>query len=259
MTILQKIMETKRQEVAALHAYPFQHEPRNIVSLVERFEQSERMNIIAEVKRASPSKGMIHETVNPVKQASIYAQGGVTAISVLTDETYFKGSFDDLRAVAKAVDVPVLCKDFMMDEVQIQVAYDAGASVILLIVAALDDDVLQRLYTYATSLGLNVLVEVHTVEELKRALAIDAKLIGVNNRNLKTFTVDLATTEQIAAHFPFGEGRVLISESGLKHRAEVERVKDAGATGVLVGETLMRAEDVASTIEQLQVTLHDKN
>lgn len=259
MTILQKIMETKRQEVAALRAYPFQHEPRNIVSLVDRFEQSERMNIIAEVKRASPSKGMIHETVNPVKQASIYAQGGVTAISVLTDETYFKGSFDDLRAVAKAVDVPVLCKDFMMDEVQIQVAYDAGASVILLIVAALDNEVLQRLYTYATSLGLNVLVEVHTVEELKRALAIDAKLIGVNNRDLKTFTVDLATTEQIAEQFPFGEGRVLISESGLKHREEVERVRDAGATGVLVGETLMRAEDVASTIEQLQVTLHDKN
>lgn len=259
MTILQKIMETKRQEVAALHSYTFQHEPRNIVSLVERFEQSERMNIIAEVKRASPSKGMIHETVNPVKQASIYAQGGVTAISVLTDETYFKGSFDDLRAVAKAVDVPVLCKDFMMDEVQIQVAYDAGASVILLIVAALDDDVLQRLYKYATSLGLNVLVEVHTVEELERALAIDAKLIGVNNRDLKTFTVDLATTEQIASHFPFGEGRVLISESGLKHRAEVERVRNAGATGVLVGETLMRAEDVASTLEQLQVTLHDKN
>ena len=173
------------------------------------------MEVLSEIKRASPSKGIIADQANPVEQAKAYANAGAACISVLTDSTFFKGSFADLAAVAEVVEIPLLCKDFIIHEVQIDRAREAGASVILLIVAALDDATLQRLHGYATGQGLEVLVEVHDAKELDRALAVNAKLIGVNNRDLRTFDVDLARTEEMAKLFPFNENHVFISESGI--------------------------------------------
>lgn len=256
MNILTKIIEQKKIEVADLLAQP---DPLTNVSESKRaslfttLKTADTLQVIAEMKRASPSKGLIAEGANPVKQAKIYAQAGAAAISVLTDKTFFQGSFDDLAAVANAVQTPLLCKDFMIDRVQIRYAKAAGASIILLIVAALDDATLQDLYHFASSLGLEVLVEVHDTVELERALAVGAKLIGVNNRDLRTFEVDLARTKEIAQAFPFGEQRVLISESGIWNNEDAKKVATMGASAVLVGESLMRSGDAGVALQQLQV------
>lgn len=256
MTILQEILEVKYKEVEQLKKEPKVVVKRpNRPSLFEKLKQVDQLQVIAEMKRASPSKGMIREGANPVVQGKRYEESGAACISVLTDTTFFKGSFDDLQDVAEAVGTPLLCKDFMVDRVQIDRAKAAGASVILLIVAALDDETLATLHAYALSEGLEVLVEVHDVEELTRALAIDAKLIGVNNRDLKTFTVDLQRTEEVAAVFPFHENRVLISESGIVDAKDAERVGKAGAKAVLVGESLMRSESVEEALRALQIEL----
>ena len=252
MNILNKILQQKKIEVGALLEQPdplanFTETPRP--SLVETLLQ-----VIAEMKRASPSKGLIAGGADPVAQAQVYAQAGVAAISVLTDKEFFKGSFEDLAAVARAVDTPLLCKDFMIDRVQIRFAKAAGASIILLIVAALTDDALRDLYSYATGLGLEVLVEVHDRVELERALAVDAKLIGVNNRDLRTFEVSLERTREIADVFPFDEERVLISESGIWSEEDAKQVALMGASGVLVGEALMRSGDAGQALRQLQVS-----
>lgn len=254
MTILNKILQEKYKEVATLKEDPVAiRQTKKRPSLYERLVKADKLQVIAEMKRASPSKGMIREGADPVKQAMQYEAAGAACISVLTDTPFFKGSFEDLQAVAEAVDIPLLCKDFIVDEVQIDQAKVSGASVVLLIVAALEDDVLKRLHTYATSLGLEVLVEVHDLEELKSALHIDAKIIGVNNRDLKTFTVDLQRTEEVAEAFPFGEGRVLISESGIFEAHDAKRVSEVGASGVLVGESLMRSDRVEKSLQALQV------
>ncbi|HAB33562.1 MAG TPA: indole-3-glycerol phosphate synthase TrpC, partial [Exiguobacterium sp.] len=199
------------------------------------------LSVIAEIKRASPSKGAIALDVDVVTQAKQYEASGATVISVLTDETYFKGSMDDLAAVAAAVDIPVLCKDFMIDRVQIDRAKAHGARLILLIVAALEQETLADLYAYAYAEGLEVLVEVHDEEELRRAEAIGAQIIGINNRNLKKFEVDLQTSvgllEQQQPDVRY------ISESGIKTVEEAQLLHAAGADGILVGETLMRADD----------------
>lgn len=256
MNILTKIIEQKKIEVADLLAQP---DPLTNVSESKRaslfttLKTADTLQVIAEMKRASPSKGLIAEGANPVKQAKIYAQAGAAAISVLTDKTFFQGSFDDLSAVANAVQTPLLCKDFMIDRVQIRYAKAAGASIILLIVAALDDATLQDLYHFALSLGLEVLVEVHDTVELERALAVGAKLIGVNNRDLRTFEVDLARTKEIAQAFPFGEQRVLISESGIWNNEDAKKVATMGASAVLVGESLMRSGNAGVALQQLQV------
>lgn len=223
-------------------------------SLIESLRQAHTLQVIAEMKRASPSKGLIAGGADPVAQAQIYARAGAAAISVLTDKEFFKGSFEDLAAVAGAVDTPLLCKDFMIDRVQIRFAKAAGASIILLIVAALTDDALRDLYSYATGLGLEVLVEVHDSEELARALAVDAKLIGVNNRDLRTFEVSLERTKEIANTFPFDENRVLISESGIWTREDAKQVASMGVSGVLVGEALMRSGDAGQALRDLQVS-----
>ena len=158
-----------------------------------------------------------------------------------------------MAAVAEAVQIPLLCKDFIIHEVQIDRAKEAGASVILLIVAALDITTLQRLHGYATSQGLEVLVEVHDAKELETALSINAKLIGVNNRDLRTFDVDLARTEEIAKHFPFNENHVFISESGIMNAEDAKRAAAAGASAILVGESLMRSASVEDSLRSLQV------
>lgn len=256
MTILEKILQTKRLEVKQLLMEELvvscETMPKRS-SLFETLRESNRLEVISEMKRASPSKGMIAGNTNPVVQAKAYEQAGAACISVLTDSTYFKGSFDDLAAVAEAVDIPLLCKDFIIHEVQIDRAKLAGASVILLIVAALDETTLHRLHRYATDLGLEVLVEVHDAKELDCALAINAKLIGVNNRDLKTFTVDLARTEEVAKHFPFNENHVFISESGIMDAEDAKRAAAAGASAVLVGESLMRSASVEDSLRSLQV------
>ncbi len=256
MNILTKIIEQKKIEVANLLTQP---DPLANFTVIKRntlfatLSSADTLQVIAEMKRASPSKGLIAQGADPVKQAKIYATAGAAAISVLTDKAFFQGSFEDLAAVAKAVQTPLLCKDFMIDRVQIRFAKAAGASVILLIVAALDDATLQDLFSFATSLGLEVLVEVHDVEELERALALGAKLIGVNNRDLRTFEVDLARTQEIAEAFPFEEQRVLISESGIWNNADAKKVAAMGASAVLVGESLMRSGDAGSALRHLQV------
>ncbi|MEG0259366.1 MAG: indole-3-glycerol phosphate synthase TrpC [Lysinibacillus sp.] len=256
MNILQKIIAQKHVEVAALLEQPDPLASANYKarpSLYESLRKSDTLQVISEMKRASPSKGLIAAGADPVAQAKIYATAGAAAISVLTDSEFFKGSFSDLAAVAQAVPTPLLCKDFMIDRVQIRFAKASGASIILLIVAALEDDVLSDLYAYATGLGLEVLVEVHDEAELARALAIDAKLIGVNNRDLRTFEVSLERTQEIANVFPFHEERVLISESGIWTREDALTVGAMGASAVLVGESLMRSGDAGEALRSLQV------
>lgn len=226
------------------------------ISFYDAVRASESMSIIAEIKRASPSKGIINDGVDPVEQAKVYAENGVHAISVLTDTPFFKGTMDDLRNVRSVVDVPVLCKDFIIDPVQIDRAKQAGANMILLIAAALDDAELKFLYDYALGEGLEVLAEVHNETEMERVLRIGAKIIGVNNRNLKTFEVDLATTGRLA-DMVTNPDIVFVSESGIETVADVEFVRDAGARAILVGETFMRAENLSATIRGFQVPLLD--
>ena len=206
-----------------------------------------RLGVIAEVKKASPSVGLIDPDFDPVRQAKRYLDGGVSALSVLTDEQYFQGSLSYLTQISKFSGAPVLRKDFMIHEVQLHEAAVAGADAILLIVAALDDPTLRHLYDEAKAFMLDVLVEVHDLREMERALELGADLIGVNNRNLKTFEVDLATTERLAEEVP--DDVLLVSESGIKTPADALRVLEAGANAVLIGEALMRAHDPSREIE----------
>ncbi|QTD40012.1 indole-3-glycerol phosphate synthase TrpC [Sporosarcina sp. Te-1] len=256
MTILDTILQSKRLEVKRMlmdGPSVCEQTCQSRPSLFRKLITADDLQVIAEIKRASPSKGLIAEGADPVLQAEYYERAGAACISVLTDGPFFKGSFDDLSCVANHVDVPILCKDFIIHEVQIDRAKQAGASIVLLIAAALHDASLERLYDYATRQGLEVLVEVHDLNELHRALSVDAKLIGVNNRDLRTFQVDLARTEEVAAHFPFQEDRVLISESGIIGADDAIRVASAGASAVLVGESLMRSRSVQESLDSLRV------
>jgi len=262
MTILERIIQVKKQEVGALinqvGHFEWIQPPVPKPSLFETLDKTEHLHVISEIKRASPSKGLIAGNVDPVAQALAYERAGAAAISVLTDHQFFQGSMGDLQAVSSAVKVPVLCKDFIIHRLQIEQAKRAGASIILLIVAALDDEMLNELFDYAVGLELEVLVEVHDVEELQSALSIGAKLIGVNNRDLKTFEVDLKRTEEIAAHFPFHEQRVLISESGIATSRDASFVAQKGASAILVGETLMRSENIDETLQSFHVKLGER-
>jgi indole-3-glycerol phosphate synthase len=214
-----------------------------------------RPALIAEVKKASPSKGVICENFDPVAIAQSYVTGGAACISVLTDEKFFQGSFDALQQVRDAVEVPLLCKDFLIYPYQIYLARLHGADAVLLIAAILSDKDLLYFHKIATALGMAALVEVHTLEELDRVLQLpDVKLIGINNRNLEDFSVDLNTTEQlIAAHAEQiqAHNAIVISESGLYTAADLQRVQQAGAGAVLIGESLVKQADPAAAIAQL--------
>lgn len=251
--ILEEIISHKRIEIEAMSTQEIVRS-RRPVSFRERLEKADTMSVIGEVKRASPSKGDINIDIDPKAQAEKYVRGGVDVISVLTDRNYFKGSLRDLEAVKCAVDVPVLNKDFIIDERQIDRAYLYGADIILLIVAALDDDTLRRLYDYAGSYGMECIIEVHTKTEMERALRLQPELVGINNRDLKTFEVDIANTEQLLAEYGDAD-TMFISESGIRTEADAQRMKDAGARALLVGETLMRAEYPDQVIESLKVGL----
>jgi len=254
MDILSEIMEQKLKEVEFLlprlekyrAAALERNEFRGFRSALDR--GPDRLGIIAEVKHASPSAGVIDPQFDPVLQARMYMDGGASCMSVLTDEKYFQGSLSDLAKISPVSHIPLLRKDFIRHEVQIYQAVIAGADAILLIVACLDDETLTRLYREARDFQLDVLVEVHDLHEMERALDLGADLIGINNRNLKTFKTDLATTELLADEA--GEDVLLVSESGIKTVADCLRVLEAGANAILVGETLMRANNPAETMQQ---------
>ncbi|WP_017185749.1 indole-3-glycerol phosphate synthase TrpC [Alkalibacillus haloalkaliphilus] len=255
-TILDRILDKKREEVELLKSQPALEGEgglnQNITPLYDSLRQSNQLSIIAEIKRASPSKGDINVGMEPPEQAKLYEQSGATAISVLTDQPFFKGTIEDLKQVRETVQLPVLCKDFIIDKVQIDRAKRAGANVILLIAAALPKEQLKALYNYALTSGLEVLFEVHNEEELKMATSLEAKIIGINNRDLKTFKTEISVTEQLASQIE-DPNVMIISESGIKTSEDAKRVSQAGANGILVGETLMRSENVSDALHQLIV------
>lgn len=211
--------------------------------------------VIAEVKKASPSKGVIREDFDPVAIAKAYGAGGASCLSVLTDRKFFQGGFDVLVDVRSAVELPLLCKDFILWPYQLYQARAAGADAALLIAAILSDKDLHYLLKVAKSLGLTVLVEVHDAAEMERVLALEGvELIGINNRDLSSFTVDLATTERLMATYGVRvreRGALMVSESGLFSRDDLDRVVGVGADAVLVGEALMRQRDLTAALETL--------
>lgn len=250
MDFLTKILREKKKEVENLTAVQEVRTKQRPSFYQIMKEHPERMHVIGEIKRASPSKGTINEDVDILQQAESYEQAGVSAISILTDPVFFKGRINDLAAIAQVVEVPLLCKDFIIDERQLDRAKKAGASIVLLIVAALSSSRLAKLYQGAQDRGLEVLVEVHDAEELSKTQALGAKIIGINNRNLKTFDVSIQTSLDLAQ--PEGD-TLYISESGFRTGGDVEKIKQA-YQGILVGETLMRAEDPAEKIIELRVS-----
>jgi indole-3-glycerol phosphate synthase len=247
--MLNKILEVKQQEVAELKL-PKQEEVEKRSFYKALSQPNRSIGLIAEVKRASPSKGIINDNIDPVQVAKSYESAGADAISVLTDQQFFKGHINDLIAVKKAVNIPVLRKDFIIDKNQIEESSRIGADVILLIVAALGAEKTFEFYKEAENFGLECLVEVHGKEELLELLQVfTPKVIGVNNRNLKTFQTSIEETEKVVEAIP--EGVLLISESGIHHVDDIRRVKEIGARGVLVGEALMKAETPEAGINHL--------
>jgi indole-3-glycerol phosphate synthase len=265
MNILDKIVKQKKIEVAKLPARiiaagdlrdaMLEHGERRDFVAALRKPRFGGIGLIAEVKKASPSAGVICQDFDPVRIAKAYEAAGASCLSVLTDEQFFQGSLDYLRQIRDAVKLPLLRKDFIIDERQILEAIEWGADAILLIVAILSDEQLQKFHSLAIEAGLAVLVEVHDEEELERALKIPPALIGVNNRNLKTFKVDLATTERLAAKLFSSpvtpHSSLLVAESGIHTHADVERLKKSGAGAILVGESLMKNGDIKTKVREL--------
>jgi indole-3-glycerol phosphate synthase len=258
---LTEILEHKYREVREQSA----REPQEVLQakaaalpLPLDFEQALRqprvpgqVALIAEIKKASPSKGLLCPDFDPARLAASYSRAGASALSVLTDEKFFQGHLDYLQVAKTAAGghIPILRKDFIVDPYQVWQARAYGADALLLIMAALTDEQAQNLYNLARELGLGVLVEVHDKAELARALNIGATILGVNNRNLQTFEVSLATTGQIAAHLPSGFGGLLVSESGIATSADIASVSGQGARAVLIGETLVRAASTGAGLD----------
>ena len=262
--ILDRIVETKRKEIARLkRERPIEQlqsditdapQVRNFFSACTR-KPTKLLNVIAEVKKASPSAGVICTDFDPAKIARKYAAAGADAISVLTDEQYFSGSLDDLKAVRQAVSLPVLRKDFIIDPYQVFQSRAAGADAILLIAECLTPGKLTDLMILAASLKLTCLVETHGTDNFMRIRSMigfphtSYSLLGINNRDLTTFETDIATTLRLAEFVP--DLRTLVSESGIKTRSDTERLADAGVNTVLIGQTLMQAGDVAAKMDEL--------
>jgi indole-3-glycerol phosphate synthase len=246
MSRLDEILRVKRDEIERLQ--PRREELRRAALLRNDFRgfatalqrEKGKLALIAEIKKASPSAGVIVESFDPVAIAKNYARAGVDAISVLTDERFFQGHLDYLNAVRAAVSQPLLRKDFVLDPLQIMESAAAGADAILLIVTALEQEQLVSLLETAAVYQLDALVEVHTLAELDRALETDARVIGINNRNLATFEVDLGVTETLSEQVP--DEIVLVSESGIRTAEDLSRIKACGVDAVLIGEALMRGQ-----------------
>ena len=246
--ILAQIVAEKRREVAHLRpsVTGTRTDYRDFAGALRR---QQGVALIAEVKKASPSAGIIRADFDPVRIAGEYEAAGAVALSVLTDKKFFQGELAYLRQIRATVRLPLLRKDFIIDELQIHEAVAAGADAVLLIAAILDDAQLLAYRQLAGQLKLAALVEVHDDRELARALAAGAEIIGINNRNLKTFQVDLATTERLAAQIP--AGKTIVAESGIHTRADVARVAAAGVHAILVGESLMRSANIAGKVREL--------
>lgn len=251
-TILDKILARKIEEVAerqqntSLHTIRESAEkadtPRDFLGAL----QKDTVALIAEVKKASPSKGVLIADFEPVNIGRTYAENGASAISVLTDADFFQGHLDYLRAVREAVNVPVLRKDFIIAPYQVYEGREAGGDAMLLIVSALDDAQMADLFALISELNMTALVEVHNEAEMERALRLDAKLIGVNNRDLKTFDVDLNTTARLANMIP--DSVTLVAESGIRNAQDVHHMGQLGAKAVLVGELLVKSDNLAQQV-----------
>jgi len=215
----------------------------------KRISAPGQINLIAEVKKASPSRGVIRDDFNPEMIARAYEKAGAAAISVLTEEAYFQGKMAYLKLVSEKLNTPTLMKDFIVDELQIYDGRYSGASAVLLIVAALSDAELKHLIAVAERLDVDALVEVHDGPELDRALACGAEIIGINNRDLHTFKVDIARSERLIPRIP--KGKIIVAESGISTHAEVSRLQKAGAHAVLIGETFLRERDIEKKIREV--------
>lgn len=266
--ILDRIVEQKRRELARLPNQPVTaarvqsareaQGPLRDFATALRTRPDGRLAIIAEIKKASPSAGVIRPDFDPVAIARAYDAAGANCLSILTDEVFFQGSLSYLKQVRAAVKLPLLRKDFVIDPLQILEAAQAGADAILLIVAILKDAQLRALHRLARDAGLSVLVEVHDEQELERALTCGARLLGVNNRDLRTFKVDLGTTERLAARLSAAslaraqqDQPLLVAESGIHTFADVQRLARCGAQAILVGESLMRRPDPGQALREL--------
>jgi indole-3-glycerol phosphate synthase len=257
--ILARILDYKRAEIAAAQAAQPFHEVeiaahaappvRPFAEALKSAITAGRFGLIGEIKKASPSKGLIRAAFDPPALAQAYAAGGATCLSVLTDAPSFQGGPEHLRQARAAARLPVLRKDFMLDRYQVAEARAFGADCILIIMAAVDDVVAGTLCAYARAWNMDAIAEVHDAHELDRALRLDCRLIGINNRDLKTFATTLETSERLAQGVP--DDRIVVAESGIATRADLDRLAKAGVKAFLVGESLMRAEDVALATRSL--------
>jgi len=253
--LLKKIIEAKREEVEMykkLFPLAFVIEQIGKIQPAADFKKAiskNRMSLIAEIKRASPSKGEIAENFNPEKTALEYKKAGVDAVSVLTERNYFKGANEYIKLVKNVIDVPVLRKDFLIDEYQLYGSKLYGADAVLLICSILPPATLKQFVAVARKLKMYCLVEVHSKEEVEAALKSGAEIIGINNRDLKTFEVDLKTTAEVIKYIP--KNKIVVSESGIKTREDILYLENLGVNAVLIGETLMRSKNIPKKIKEL--------
>lgn len=250
--MLEQMIAAARVRVQGLDQAAFEAKTRDLPAVLSLEAALIRpgLGIVAEVKRKSPSRGRLSADLDPAHQSGLYQQGGASAISVLTEPDFFSGSLSDLTAARSAVDIPVVRKDFIIDSAQVWESRAARADAVLLIVAAFDDTLLGHLLAEVAAAGMEALVEVHTADEAKRALAAGARIVGVNNRDLSTFRVDLATAESLAD--PVAEAPVRVAESGIFTASDAERMARAGYHAVLVGEALVTADDPAQLVAELR-------
>ncbi|MGQ9505975.1 MAG: indole-3-glycerol phosphate synthase TrpC [Thermogutta sp.] len=255
-SILDRIVATKREEIERAKVFAPQEHLRRLAhqqppprDFLGAIQGAAGIALIAEVKKASPSKGVIRETFDPVEIARIYEQHGAACISVLTDEPYFQGHIEFLRWVKDAVGIPVLRKDFILDPYQVLESRAYGADAVLLIAECLDDGQLPQLYEEVLAWGMTPLVEIYESENLRRVRDLGAKLIGINNRNLRTFEVDLGHTIRLRMEIP--SDRIVVGESGIQSYEDVRRLAEAGVQAILVGESLMREPDIGQAVDRL--------